>query len=60
MRAKITELDVRLEDLRVRVDRLVAQAHLLYIIGDAAGDASGDVSVDSSIDSNVNLNAGDK
>ena len=60
MRAKITELDVRLEDLRVRVDRLVAQAHLLYIIGDAAGDASGDVSVDSNIDSNVNLNAGDK
>ncbi len=35
MRAQITELDVRLEDLRVRVDRAVAQAELLYIIGDA-------------------------
>lgn len=35
MRAQITELDVRLEDLRVRVDRAVAQAKLLYITGDA-------------------------
>jgi len=35
MRAEITELDVRLEDLRVRVDRAVAQANLLYIIGEA-------------------------
>jgi len=34
MRAQITELDVRLEDLRVRVDRAVAQARILYIIGD--------------------------
>ncbi len=34
MRAEITELDVRLEDLRVRVDRAVAQARLLYITGD--------------------------
>jgi len=34
MRAQITELDVRLEDLRVRVDRAVAQAKILYIIGD--------------------------
>lgn len=34
MRARITELDVRLEDLRVRVDRAVAQARLLYITGD--------------------------
>jgi outer membrane protein TolC len=34
MRAQITELDVRLEDLRVRVDRAVAQARLLYITGD--------------------------
>jgi outer membrane protein TolC len=34
MRAEITELDVRLEDLRVRVDRAVAQANLLYIIGE--------------------------
>ena len=34
MRAQITELDVRLEDLRVRVDRAVAQAKLLYITGD--------------------------
>jgi len=35
MRAQITELDVRLEDLRVRVDRTVAQAKLLYITGDS-------------------------
>jgi outer membrane protein TolC len=35
MRAQITELDVRLEDLRVRVDRATAQAKLLYITGDA-------------------------
>lgn len=34
MRAQITELDVRLEDMRVRVDRAAAQARLLYIIGD--------------------------
>jgi outer membrane protein TolC len=35
MRAQITELDVRLEDLRIRVDRAVAQARLLYITGDS-------------------------
>ena len=35
MRAEITELDVRLEDMRVRVDRAVAQARLLYITGDS-------------------------
>ncbi len=35
MRAEITELDVRLEDLRVRVDRVIAQSKLLYITGDA-------------------------
>ena len=34
MRAEITELDVRLEDLRVRIDRAAAQARLLYITGD--------------------------
>ncbi len=34
MRAQITELDVRLEDLRIRVDRAAAQARLLYIMGD--------------------------
>jgi outer membrane protein TolC len=34
MRAGITELDVRLENLRVKVDRLRAQARLLYITGD--------------------------
>lgn len=34
MRAGITELDVRLEDLRIKVDRLRAQARLLYITGD--------------------------
>ncbi len=38
MRAQITELDVRLEDLRIRVDRTVVQAKLLYITGDFIGD----------------------
>ncbi len=35
MRAQITELDVRLENLRVRVDRATAQAKLLYVTGDS-------------------------
>jgi hypothetical protein len=35
MRAQITELDVRLEDLRVRVDRAIAQAKILYVIDGA-------------------------
>ena len=34
MRAQITELDVRLEDLRVRVDRAATKARLLYITGE--------------------------
>ncbi|MGD2052780.1 MAG: TolC family protein [Gammaproteobacteria bacterium] len=34
MRARITELDVRLESLKVEVDRMRAQARLLYIAGD--------------------------
>ena len=34
MRAEITALDVRLEDLRIRVDRAVAQANILYVLGD--------------------------
>jgi outer membrane protein TolC len=34
MRARITELDVRLDDLRVRVDRAKAQASLLYLAGE--------------------------
>lgn len=34
MRAQITELDVRLENLRVKVDRARAHARLLYIIGE--------------------------
>ncbi len=34
MRARISELDVRLDDLRVRVDRSRARARLLYITGD--------------------------
>jgi len=33
MRAQITELDVRLENLRIRVDRAIAQAKILYVIG---------------------------
>ena len=36
MRAGITELDVRLENLRIKVDRLRTQARLLYITGDSA------------------------
>jgi len=42
MRAQITELDVRLEDLRVRVDSASAQARLLYITGDSMSDFMGD------------------
>jgi len=34
MRARITDLDVRLDDLRIRVDRAKAQANLLYLAGD--------------------------
>ena len=34
MRAQITELDVRLENLRVKVDRASARARLLYITGE--------------------------
>jgi len=34
MRAQITELDIRLESLRVHIDRAAAQARLLYITGD--------------------------
>ena len=34
MRARITDLDVRLDDLRIRVDRAKAQASLLYIAGE--------------------------
>lgn len=41
MRAEITELDVRLEDLRIRVDRAIAQARLLYITGDTNGPING-------------------
>lgn len=43
MRAQITELDVRLEDLRVRIDRAAAQARLLYVTGDMVGDIAGDM-----------------
>ena len=35
MRARITDLDVRLQDLRIRVDRAKSQANLLYIAGEA-------------------------
>lgn len=34
MRARITDLDVRLEALRIRVDRAKAQARLLYLSGE--------------------------
>jgi outer membrane protein TolC len=34
MRARITDLDVRLDSLRIKVDRLRAQARLLYITGE--------------------------
>jgi outer membrane protein TolC len=32
MRARITELDIRLQDIRIRVDRARAQARLLYLV----------------------------
>ncbi|MDH3871247.1 MAG: TolC family protein [Gammaproteobacteria bacterium] len=35
MRARITDLDVRLDDLRLRVDRAKTQARLLYLAGEA-------------------------
>jgi len=34
MRARITDLDVRLDDLRIRVDRAKTQASLLYLAGE--------------------------
>ena len=34
MRARITDLDVRLADLRIRVDRTMALASLLYLAGE--------------------------
>jgi outer membrane protein TolC len=34
MRARITDLDVHLDDLRIRVDRASAQANLLYLAGE--------------------------
>ena len=34
MRANITELDVRLENLRIRVNRAIAKAQILYVAGD--------------------------
>jgi outer membrane protein TolC len=34
MRARITDLDVRLDELRIRVDRAKAQARLLYLAGE--------------------------
>jgi len=34
MRARIMELDIRLDNLRIQVDRLRAQARLLYITGE--------------------------
>ena len=34
MRARIADLDVRLEALRIRVDRARARANLLYLAGD--------------------------
>lgn len=43
MRARITELDVRLEDIRIRVDRSIAQAQLLYVVGDVSGDNKNEI-----------------
>ncbi len=43
MRAKITELDVRLEDLRIRVDRSIAQTQLLYVVGSSSGDNKNEI-----------------
>jgi outer membrane protein TolC len=41
MRARLTELDVRLQDLRLRVDRAKAQAGLLFLAGDSEVPAAG-------------------
>ena len=35
MRARITELDVKLQELRVRVDRAKAHARLLFLLAEA-------------------------
>jgi outer membrane protein TolC len=43
MRARMTELDVRLEDLRIRVDRSIAQAQLLYVVGDTNGESKNEI-----------------
>ncbi len=40
MRAQITELDIRLESLRVHIDRAASQARLLYITGDYKEDTN--------------------
>jgi outer membrane protein TolC len=40
MRARITELDVRLQDLRIRVDRAKSRARLLYLIPEPDSTAS--------------------
>jgi hypothetical protein len=34
MRARISDLDARLDELRIRVDRAIAHASLLYLAGD--------------------------
>lgn len=34
MRAHITELDVKLSDLRIRVDRAIAKTQLIYVVGE--------------------------
>ncbi len=54
MRAEITELDVRLEDLRIRTDHAAAQARLLYVTGDAGVDNHGNNNTRNSINGETN------
>ena len=39
MRARITDLDIRLQDIRIRVDRARARARLLYLLPDTSATA---------------------
>ncbi len=43
MRSKMTELEIKLLALRVRVDRTRAQARLLYLSGEIGGEIGGDI-----------------
>jgi outer membrane protein TolC len=42
VRARISELDIRLQDMRIRVDRAAARARLQYLLPDTGNPASAD------------------